>query len=116
MKVMHYSEAEPKSFNTDSAKKVTGRVLVGKADGAKNFCMRMFELSESGYSPKHSHDWEHEIFFHSGIGEVLCEDKWIAVEQGHILFIPANEEHQIKNTGDEPLIFICLIPSGVPEL
>ena len=116
MKVMHYSKAEMKFFNTDSVKNVTGRVLIGKVDGAKNFCMRMFELAKDGYSPKHSHEWEHEIFFHSGMGKVLCEDKWIDVKQGDVLFIPENEEHQIKNTENEPLMFICLIPSGVPEL
>jgi len=27
-------------------------------------------------------------------------------------FIKGNEEHQLKNTGDEPFIFVCVIPSG----
>jgi quercetin dioxygenase-like cupin family protein len=116
MKIMHYSEAESKDFNTDAVKGVTGRVLLGKADGAENFCMRMFEVAEKGYSPKHTHDWEHEIFFHSGRGEILNQGKWTPVAQGHVVYIPNNEEHQIRNAGDEPLIFICLIPSGAPEL
>jgi len=116
MKILHYSEAESKDFNTDAVKGVTGRVLIGNADGANNFCMRMFEIAESGYSPKHLHDWEHEIFFHSGRGEILNEGKWAPVEQGYVVHIPKNEEHQIRNTGDEPLVFICLIPSGPPEL
>ncbi len=76
MKIMHYSEAESKDFNTDVVKGVTGRVLIGKADGAENFCMRMFEVAEGGYSPKHTHEWEHEIFFHSGRGEILNQGKW----------------------------------------
>ena len=116
MKIMHYGEAETKEFNGDIVKDVTGRVLIGKADGADNFCMRMFELAEGGYTPKHSHDWEHEIFFHAGKGEVLRENEWVPVEQGHVAFIPGNREHQIRNTGSEPLMFICLIPSGAPEL
>ena len=116
MKIMHYSKAESKDFNTDAVKGVTGRVLIGSADGANHFCMRMFEIAEGGYSPKHNHDWEHEIFFHSGRGEILKEGKWAPVEQGYVVHIPNNEEHQIRNIGDKPLVFICLIPSGPPEL
>ncbi len=116
MKIISYSQTEPKEFIGETVKGVTGRVAIGKADGAENFCMRVFELSENGYTPRHSHEWEHEIFFHSGKGEVLCEEKWVPVEAGHVAFIPGNEEHQIRNTGDNQLVFVCLIPSGAPEL
>ena len=71
MKIIHYSDAEPKHFDADAVKGVTGRVVIGKDDGANNFCMRFFEVAEGGYSPKHSHKWEHEIVIHSGKGEVL---------------------------------------------
>ncbi len=116
MKIIHYSEVEPKYFNNDGVKGVAGRVVIGKADGANTFCMRFFELSEGGYSPRHSHEWEHEIIIHSGKGEVLNQDNWVPVSKGSASFIPGNEEHQIKNTSDEPLVFACLIPSGAPEL
>jgi len=116
MKIIHYSKVAPKHFEGEAVKGVTGRVAVGKADGAENFCMRVFELSENGFSPKHSNEWEHEIFIHSGKGEAFYEDKWHPVEAGYVLFIPGNKIHQIRNTGSEKLIFVCLIPSGVPEL
>ncbi len=32
------------------------------------------------------------------------------------LFIPGNEEHQIRNVGESPLVFVFLIPAGVAEL
>ena len=116
MKIIHYTEAEPKHFDADQVKGVTGRVVIGQSDGAKNFCMRIFELSENGYTPKHSHDWEHEIIIHSGKGEVWSEGKWAPVGKGHIIFIPGDEDHQIRNAGQDPLVFACLIPSGAPEL
>jgi quercetin dioxygenase-like cupin family protein len=116
MKITHYSEAESKKFQSEAVKGVTGRVVVGKADGAKHFCMRVFEIDKDGFSPRHSHDWEHEIFIHAGKGEAFNQGKWIPVEPGYVLFIPSDTEHQIRNTGDSPLIFICLIPSGAPEL
>lgn len=116
MKITHYSKIEPKSYSGDNVKEVKGRVAIGKADGAQNFCMRVFELSQEGYTPRHSHEWEHEIFFHNGKGQVFCDNKWIDVEKGSIAFIPGNEEHQIRNNGTQTLVFVCLIPSGVPEL
>ncbi|RLB79522.1 MAG: cupin domain-containing protein [Deltaproteobacteria bacterium] len=116
MKIIHYSEAEPKRFDTDTVKGITGRLVIGKSDGANNFCMRFFELSEGGYSPKHAHEWEHEIIIHSGKGEVLSQDKWIPVTKGHVIFIPGNEEHQIRNASQHSLVFACLIPAGPPEL
>lgn len=116
MKIIHYSEAEPKHFDTDTAKGVTGRVVIGQADGAENFCMRFFELLKGGYSPEHAHEWEHEIIIHSGEGEILCEDKWVPVRQGNVIFVPGHEAHQIRNSGEQPLVFACVIPSGPPEL
>lgn len=116
MKITHYSECDGVLFDSEAVKGVTGRVAIGQADGAKNFCMRVFELEEGGYSPRHSHEWEHEIFVHSGKGEILNKDKWVPISTGYIVFVPGNLVHQIRNVGDEPFVFACLIPVGAPEL
>lgn len=116
MKKAHYKEIEPTTFENDMVKGVSGRVLIGKADGAENFCMRIFEVAPGGYSPRHSHDWEHEIFIHAGQGQVFNGTDWEAVTAGTAVFVPGNTEHQLKNTGDTALAFVCLVPSGAPEL
>lgn len=116
MKITPFNKVEPTLFDNEIAKKTTGRVLVGRADGAENFCMRLFEVAENGYSPRHSHDWEHEIFIHQGEGEVFNGEAWTPVFPGTAVFIPGGEEHQIRNSGKAPLVFLCLIPKGAPEL
>ncbi|SHE44978.1 Cupin domain-containing protein [Desulfacinum infernum DSM 9756] len=116
MKIQSYKDVEPTVFDNDVAKGVAGRVLIGKEDGAQRFCMRFFELQPDGHTPRHTHDWEHEIFIHEGEGAVLKEGNWVPVRAGDAVFIPPNEDHQIKNTSEAPLRFICLIPSGPPEL
>ena len=116
MKIMHYSDAPSQSFDGDTVRGVTGRVAIGQADGASNFCMRVFELAPGGYTPRHQHNWEHEIFFHAGRGEVYQNGQWQTVEAGSVTFIPGNEHHQIRNAGTTSLIFVCMIPSGAPEL
>jgi len=116
MKIINYTSVSPIHINNDQAKGITGRVVIGKNDGANNFCMRIFEIAPGGHTPKHTHNWEHEIFFHSGVGEAYGNGKWNKVKPGTALFVPSNEEHQIRNIGKELLVFACLIPSSAPEL
>lgn len=116
MKTIQYSEITPTVYNNEKAKGVAARVVIGKTDGATNFCMRVFEITAGGNTPKHSHDWEHEMFYHAGQGEVFCDGRWNPVKAGNVVFIPGKVEHQIRNTGKEPLVIVCLVPSFAPEL
>lgn len=116
MKVINYKDVLPVVMDNEMVKHVAGRVMIGNEDGAKNFCMRVFEMGKDGYTPKHTHDWEHEVFVHNGTGEVFIEDKWVPLSAGSAVFIPANIEHQFRNTSDADFVFVCLIPAGAPEL
>ena len=116
MKNVHSEAIDAVHYDSGAAKGVTGRVIIGQADGARNFCMRRFDLAPGGYTPRHTHAWEHEIFFHAGQGEVFSSGEWATVGPGHGVFVPGREEHQIRNAGSDPLTFVCLIPSGVPEI
>jgi quercetin dioxygenase-like cupin family protein len=117
MKILDTYEHVPgQRFEGDAVKGVTGRVVIGKDDGAPNFCMRIFTLSPGGNTPLHSHEWEHEVLIHEGKGQVFTEGRWVAVQRGSVIFIPGLEEHQFKNESDQDLVFACLIPKGVAEL
>jgi quercetin dioxygenase-like cupin family protein len=116
MRIKKYTDVEATYFEKPEVKGVAARVVIGKADGAQNFCMRIFALSPGGHTPKHAHDWEHEMFVHAGEGEIYGNGRWHPVVSGNVLFIPGNEEHQIRNSGQEPLIIVCLVPSHAPEL
>ncbi len=116
MKIVHYTEAEPHVVESGEMKGVIGRVVIGQADGAGNFCMRVFELPKGAVSHHHTHAWEHEVFVYSGRGEVLKDGKWVPVQAGAAIYIPGDEEHQLRNAGDEPFVFVCLVPSSAPEM
>lgn len=116
-KVVHYSAVPTVPFEGATVHNVLGRLLVGKEDGAEIFFMRMFELAEGGYTPHHTHDWEHQAFVHTGVGTLLKDGEWVAIKAGDVVHVPSNTEHQFKNAGTEPLRFLCLIPNkGQPEL
>ncbi|GFK92672.1 hypothetical protein NNJEOMEG_00498 [Fundidesulfovibrio magnetotacticus] len=116
MELKHFPAVDAVTFDSDKVKGVSGRVLIGKDDGAGHFCMRLFEIEPGGYTPRHSHDWEHEMFFHQGEGEVLGNGAWNAVRPGSVIYMPGGEEHQIRNTGTTPLVVVCLVPSFAPEM
>ena len=116
MKIKEYTEAKPTLFDSDIAKGVAARVVIGRADGASNFWMRVFEIAPGGYTPRHAHDWEHEMFVHAGAGEIYCQGQWLPLAAGKAVFVPGQEEHQMRNVGQEPLVVVCLIPGSAPEL
>jgi quercetin dioxygenase-like cupin family protein len=116
MKIINYKQTPSQAFDSEMVKGVTGRVVIGKDDGAKNFCMRVFTVAAGGFTPRHSHAWEHEVFVHAGRGRMFREGEWVDVESGSVLFIPGGEEHQFVNSGDDDFVFVCLIPSGIAEI
>jgi quercetin dioxygenase-like cupin family protein len=116
MRIKQYAEVEATHFDSREAKAVAARVVIGKKDDAQNFYMRVFTISPGGHTPKHTHDWEHEMFVHVGTGEIFGNGQWHPMKPGNVVFIPANEVHQMKNTGQELLVVVCLVPAHAPEL
>jgi len=109
MKIFHYQDVEAKEAE-ENASKLRVRWLITKETGAENFAMRLFEMETGGYSPFHSHPWEHEVFILEGEGLVVGEGKEREFRAGDVIFIPPNEKHQLKNNGKKTVKFLCLIP------
>ncbi|MGD2247215.1 MAG: cupin domain-containing protein [Candidatus Methanofastidiosia archaeon] len=109
MNVFDYTDI-PAEKAEQGAKNITVRWLITKDTGAENFAMRYFVMDVNGYSPHHQHDWEHEVFILEGEGIVKSEKGDHPFKPGTVIFIPPNERHQFRNTGDTPVKFLCLIP------
>ncbi len=112
IKVQPYTAtpAEPVS----EAPGVVVRWVIGEADGAPNFAMRVFDVPPGGASPFHAHWFEHEVFILAGRGHVKTEQGDLPFEQGYVVFVPGGEMHQFVNDGDDVLRFICVIPHVRP--
>jgi len=112
-KVIKWRDIHPEIINTQEIKGVKKRVVIGEKEGAPNFILRVFTVAGNGYSPKHAHPWEHEVFILRGTGKVLLGESFINISEGHAVFVPENIEHQFINTSEsEELEFICVIPKG----
>lgn len=88
------------------------QVMVGRADGAPTFSMRHFVVEPGGHTPRHSHDYEHEVYIVDGSARVECDGAFHAVGAGDVLFVEPNRVHQFVNVGTVPLRFLCLVPTS----
>jgi len=109
MKVFSYRNVEAKNAD-EGATKLKVRWLITKEMGAPNFAMRLFEVEPKGYSPFHSHPWEHEVFILEGEGVIVSDEGEKRFKAGDVVFILPNENHQFKNDGAKTLKFLCLVP------
>ena len=111
MKVKPIKQHEQTDVTMEGASGIRMRMLAGPEDGATNFHMRHFQVEPGGYSPHHQHDYEHEILILKGSGTANSEQGERDFSAGDVIWVPANEKHQFRNTGEQPLEFICLIPA-----
>ncbi|MGQ9552198.1 MAG: cupin domain-containing protein [Candidatus Bathycorpusculaceae bacterium] len=109
MKLFHYENVMAEDAE-EGASKMKVRWLVTKAVGAENFAMRMFEMEAGGYSPLHSHPWEHEVFILEGEGIVVGEEGEKRFRAGDVVFVPPGEKHQFRNDGPKLVKFLCVVP------
>ncbi len=113
MKVQSNRDVELQPVSMPGAQGCHVRWLIGKSDNAPNFAMREFEVEVGGFTPKHHHPYEHEVYVLEGEGTVLEGDREHPLKAGDVVFVAPNEVHQFRNTGDRPLKFLCLVPNSV---
>lgn len=111
MNVRKLADHEQRPVEMEGAVGARMRMLVGPELGARNFHMRHFEVEPGGHTPRHSHDYEHEILVLRGAGVAHSAAGERRFAAGDVIWVPPDEPHQFRNPGAEPLEFICLIPA-----
>lgn len=95
---------------------VSMAVMVGKEDGAPHFSMRSFRVAPGASTPRHAHDYEHEVFVVAGRGTVLLGGAERPIGAGDVVYVPANHEHQFRASAEDDLgpadglSFLCVVP------
>ena len=106
---------EQKQVEMPGAENCRVRQLIGADVGAPNFAMREFEVAAGGFTPHHSHPYEHEIFVLEGSGIAVEGTDEHPIKAGDTIYVAPNDVHQFRNTGDGPLKFLCLIPNSAQD-
>lgn len=93
---------------------VTKQLVLGSADGAPHFSFRVFTVEPGGHSPYHAHDGiEHLNYVLSGRGALVDEQgRAHPLDAGDFAFVPPGDKHQFRNTGQEPFVFLCAVPTA----
>jgi quercetin dioxygenase-like cupin family protein len=112
MKINNYERVPAQPVQMEGAAGCHVRWLVDERDGAPTFAMREFEVAPGGHTPRHFHDYEHEVFVLEGAGIVVEGAVEHPLRAGDVVLVKPNEIHQFRNTGDRPLKFLCLIPNS----
>ena len=110
MPVNHYETVTQEAVDMDGAEGCQVRWLIGQDDGAPHFAMRQYEVAGGGFTPRHQHPYEHEVFILEGQGVLSEGDVEQPLRAGDVAFVAPDQLHQFRNTGETPLKFLCLIP------
>ena len=111
MKIRNYHKVEKRdAFIREKSSGVGVRVAISVEDGATQLAMRVVEIEIGGFTSLHTEEHEQAIFVTKGSGIITDGKKECRLTNDDVLFIPAQQEHQIKNTGDTKLILVSTIP------
>ena len=116
MKIRAAQEVTSSPVTMPGAHDCQVRWLIDDKQGAPNFAMRQFEVAPGGYTPRHSHPYEHEIFVLEGEGAVTDGQRERALRAGDCVLIMPGEVHQFRNTGGQSFKFLCLVPNTSAQL
>lgn len=110
MKIRKADDVADGMVEAGGAKGVRIRLLIHEAEGAPNFYMRLFDVEPGGHTPRHTHDWEHEVYILSGSGTAVTPEGDKPIAAGDCVYVAPGDDHQFRNNGGEELRFLCLIP------
>ena len=91
------------------------QVLISALE-APHFAMRRFRIRPGGYMPTHTNEVEHEQYVLAGRAIVGIGGRVYHVEPGDVAHIPAHVQHWYRTEGEEPFVFLCLVPNLPDEI
>jgi len=110
-RVFSWDGARSRMYKNTEDNQISETWIIGKKEGAENFAFRFYQLTPGSHSKKEQHPYDHGILILQGSGEVQLGDETQAISQGDVIHIPPDALHQLVNTGNQPLGFLCVIPA-----
>jgi len=105
-------QTEADLVQTEGAADTQIQWLLDESRGAPNFALRRFIIAPGGHTPRHTHNWEHEVYVLRGEGVLVTDKDEVPLGPDQAILILPNEEHQFRCTGAESLEMLCIVPNG----
>jgi quercetin dioxygenase-like cupin family protein len=87
------------------------QVLIGP-DEAPNFALRRFTMQPGGGIPAHTNTVEHEQYVLRGRAKIGIADEVVEAQPDDAVYIPGGVPHWYQVEGDEPFVFLCIVPNA----
>ncbi len=110
MAVIRYDQVDLTEIGINGAENVSKAVVIDEREGWDGYALRVFRLGPGGFTPQHSHDWEHVNYVIAGRGKLTIGSEVHELDAGDFAFVPPGVEHQFENPGGEEFEFICIVP------
>ena len=102
---------------------ITHRTLASGADGLRSLSVWLQTMEPGAATPPHRHDCDEVVVILAGRGELHVGGKVQAFGPQQTIVLPADVDHRIVNSGDEPLLTLAafaatpvgvVLPDGTP--
>lgn len=98
-----------KPAGSDDFRGIVRQELVGPFGEETAFDLRYFEIAPGGYSSLEKHVHEHVVIGVRGIGLLEKGGREFPLRPNDIAYVRPLEAHQLRNVGDEPFGFYCIV-------
>ncbi len=112
----NWEGAIPREYIKSNTRGADGKVVIGRADGARQFIVRYFRVEPGGWTAHEKHPHDHGIVILHGRAQVLLGNREVVVGPRDAVYISPDEVHQLKALGDDPLGFLCIVPPKENEI
>lgn len=99
---------------TEGARGCRIQEIITAREGAPTFAMRRFTVEPGGHTAFHRHPWEHEVYVLGGQGTLRLDGDAVDLQAGDAALVLPDELHSFECSGEEPLVFLCMIPVQQP--
>ena len=119
--IVHYSDVPRQNWQGEQRLKQGGvfwsnLATATQTPSAQLTCgMGFLPVGEMGYLSAHRHDPAELYYIVAGSGEIIIDGQKSTVKPGDTVFLAANCEHELINTGNEELQFFYVFPTDTFE-
>ncbi len=103
--------ARPRDYDVPGVVGASGKVLIGREEGAENFVMRYFHVQPGGNTVLEHHAHDHGVLILHGRASVRLGEAVFEVGPRDLVYVSPHDVHQFHALGAEPLGFLCVIPN-----
>ncbi len=93
----------------DDWRGVIRQVLIGERGEGVAFHARYFEIAPRGFTSLEVHRHEHVVIGIRGRGYCSAGRRKIPIGYLDVVYIGPHEPHQLRNRGEEPFGFLCIV-------